>query len=314
MSETAFDFFDRVFYVSPRPFEKWYRIVSAKSDMPWSGLSHDPSVILPSVRSIIVLVKAYRPYRGFSAGEVQIDAYYPASQEAYLKAKELTNELCEQGQNALWTPSIPAKAALLRSGQARYGRNGLLSVDGIGTMICIQTVLTDYPYPNLDAEPDDQLYAGCRGCGKCAEICPGKALKGDCSVDVARCLRGQSYTEAMPEAIRPLIGASLLGCNICQINCPRNAGIEPVDVPGEVREAIRLERLLDGDGKPLSKLIGTNYARSQRMQARAALLAGNLNRRDTMDKLTELAGSHPSDLVRLYAEWSLKKLYENNGI
>ena len=299
--------FARAYCVPAEPFSLWEKEALSAPDPRWANLQADPRVIMPGARGIIVLIWAYSPYSAFPEGEPSVDAYYPASQSAHMAAKNLAQILQEQGYQADPSAPLPAKRALLRTGDARYGRCGLLALDRPGTRICIQTILTDAPFPAVDHRPENEIDPRCEGCGRCIMACPAGAILPNARVDTQKCLRAQSYTDPVPEKYRPLIGRSLLGCDICQRACARNAAVQETMPPPELIDALRLERLLRGDVKPLAAIIGSNYARPVRMQARAALIAANLGRNDLLPLLEELC-SHSFENVREHALWAVKKL------
>lgn len=299
--------FAKVFSVSAAPFLRWEQETKRTPDPRWSALQANPAFVMPGARCIVVLVWAYRPYSGFPEGEPTIDAYYPASQTAHLAAAALAELLRQSGYQADAAAPIPAKRALLRTGMARYGRNGLLSLEKHGTKICLQLILTDAPFPQTDDMPQEEIDPRCANCGLCVNTCPVGAILPGARIDPAKCLRAQSYSEPIPEQYRALIGRSVLGCDICQRVCPRNAAVETAQPPTELVEALRLEKLLAGDTKALARLIGSNYARPVRMQARAALIVANLGRKDLLPRLEELCCSK-FDHVREHAKWAVERL------
>ncbi|MBS5585084.1 MAG: hypothetical protein KHX36_02575 [Clostridiales bacterium] len=128
-----------------------------------------------------------------------------------------------------------------------------------------------------DLEPTDAAAPAARGrlsrecarCRACLRACPTGALNGDGTIQAERCLRNFSYSEPIPEGMRPLFGVSLYGCDVCQRVCPRNAGQRAVEPPEELRRALSLKALLQGEYKPLAPFIGANYARRNRVMGRA---------------------------------------------
>ena len=196
----------------------------------------------------------------------------------------------------------------MRTGEAYWGRNGLTALTGYGTRVCIQTILTSAPFPATDRTPADEIDPRCASCRACVAACPTAAHDGTGRVSVERCLRAQPYAEPVPERFRALFGASLLGCDICQRACPRNQRVSEEKPPAGLIDALRLERLLAGDVKPLAAWIGSNYARPARMQGRAALIAANLGRADTLPFLESLASGHSMEYVREHARWAIARL------
>lgn len=302
--------FSGVWCVSGERFAKWEAIVRGEPDSRWDGLSAAPQELMSGAH-VVVLLRAYTPFSPFPEGSPSLDAYYPASQSAYRASQELAAMLQNAGFHADGAPSLPAKRCLLRTGLARYGRNGLLSVEGYGTRFNLQLVLTDATFPDMNSEPEMELSARCEHCSACKNACPAGAIRPGGRIDTALCLRAQSYSEPIPPEMRAKMGRSILGCDICQRACPRNVDVGEIAPPPELIDALRLERLLAGDVKPLAAFIGTNYARPVRMQARAALIAANLGRKDLLPQLEKLCESR-FEHVREHAKWAVERLHEDH--
>jgi len=73
------------------------------------------------------------------------------------------------------TLSIPMA---MDAGLGEIGRNGLLIAPGFGPRVRISKVLTDLPLV-ADAPIEIGVRRMCEVCGKCAEVCPGKAISFD---------------------------------------------------------------------------------------------------------------------------------------
>ena len=269
-------------------------------------LVEDPQRILPGAKALLLLVWPYRPYRPRS-GQVELDAYYPASNAAHQATRALAEWIREQGYAADMRALLRLKPLSRRAGLGSPGRNSLIAVDNLGSWVSLQMILTDAPLPFDRAAPAPDLSPECAHCGACLRACPTGALDGTGRVDLTRCLRAQPEDGPIPEPLREKLGGSLLGCNLCQACCPRNRQVEPAEMPREVEDALRLPALLTDGHKALAPLIGSNFARRMRVNARAALLCANLGRRDLLPLLRPLAGSE-SDMVRQHALWAINKL------
>ena len=261
------------------------------------------SGVMPDARSLIVLFTAYRPCRPAPTGHMALSPYYPASHLAYNAARALTGYLNSLGAKAVHATSLPAKAAALRTG-GFIGENGFYYHSMLGSLVCIQTILTDVPFP-----PDaPETGGGCRHCGACRRACPSNAAG-----EANRCLR-RHLNGLVPEPLRGDV-YQLLGCEKCQTSCPLNRfePEEPVSFP--------LESLLDGSALPeLKRLVGPNMARLMRIKAQAALYAANTGQYQFMPQLAELAGceSHPkkpalfggpvTEPVATHAAWAVNRL------
>lgn len=273
-------------------FQRWRRESGENPSRHWAKLTTQ----VPGIRSLRVIIEPYAPYLPTAEG-LEISAFYVASNRLHAIA----------GKSGV---DLPIKPMLAGYGIGEYGRNGVISIPGVGTRFAAAVLGSmDAPDARWHWRDDRPLSAHCEGCGECVGACPTGALVGNGRLDVQKCLRAQAQyqTPPMPEKSRELIGAFAWGCEICQMNCPRNAGITPRSMPEALEEALQLKRLLAGDVKALGEWIGSNYARPARMQARACLVAANMNRRDLVPDIEKLSAS-PVEPVRDCAGWALKKL------
>ena len=268
------------------------------------ALTADPRGILPEARSVLLLAMPYAPYRP-RPGCAAVDAYYVASNRAHENARRLAEAIAETGAKAVMTASLRVKPLAVRAGLGRMGRNGLLAVDQLGTRVSLQVIVTDLPLETTclaDAPLDER----CVNCHACERACPARALRGDGSLDITRCVRAQPENLPLPEAMRLMTGASVLGCDLCQRSCPRNAQVGEVDEPEALAAALDLSRLLAGDWKDLIPWLGKNNARRLRLMNRAALAAANEGRTDLLPLLEALSGE-PEPLGS-HARWSAETL------
>ena len=259
-------------------------------------LSHGPenhvalADLLPGARSLIVLFMAYKPIRPAPAGHMPLSPYYAASHLSYLAARELNEYIQGLGFHSAHLPSLPAKAAALRTG-GFLGDNGFYYHPVLGSLVCIQTLLTD-----AELAPDQpEAGAGCLHCGTCASGCPSGApgQNGSC---LRRHMNGQ-----VPEPLRGDV-YQLLGCEKCQTACPLNDSetAEPFSFP--------LETLLDGSAMPeLKKLAGPNMARPMRVASQAALYAAATGQSRVVPQLIVLAQSG-TEPAATHAAWALETL------
>lgn len=111
------------------------------------------------------------------------------------------------------------RAIAQRSGLGWYGKNTNILTKGWGSWLFLAEVVT-----SLELAPDAPLAANCGQCEVCLHACPTNAFVAPYVLDNRRCI---SYLTielrgSIPMELRPLIGAHIFGCDICQQVCPVN--------------------------------------------------------------------------------------------
>jgi len=113
----------------------------------------------------------------------------------------------------------------VRSGLARYGRNNITYVPGLGSFHMLVSYYSSLPCEREDwVEP--QLLERCESCTACRRACPTEAIAEDrFVVRQDRCITfysGYSGPQEHPEWLDPSWIECLIGCRRCQIVCPEN--------------------------------------------------------------------------------------------
>ncbi len=219
-------------------------------------------------------------------------------------------------QYRAFTDSAPVLEAELaaRSGQGWRGKHTLVLNREAGSMFFLGEIFLNIALPA--SEPTS---AHCGQCTACIDVCPTQAIVAPGVVDARRCISYLTIEHAGPidEALRPLMGNHIYGCDDCQLICPWNKFAQTSSLPdfdartGLVGQDIaRLlawtedEFLRNTEGSPIRRI---GYARWVR---NLAVAAGNALRQGADARLTQSLQAHlthESDVVRECVQWALKQ-------
>lgn len=304
-----------------RPFDGWRQAVEvrkmmdSKVERAVSRLIPYPEDLMSEARAIVVAVHPYLPYvEEFPEGVGRYSAHYVEYPRARKAVEELAGIINQWGYRAVVEPPLPAKAAAYRAGVGTFGKNGLIYVEGFGSWVTLHLILTDAPLP-CDSQSQD--LSVCGECKRCIDACPTRAIAEDGVVLPSRCLRTYMLTsEFVPVDIREKLGTRLVGCDVCQKVCPRNLKVTRLArLPKE--EHLQpfgiytlLKAVLENNREAIetvASLIGSNYARPQRLLSSAIIAAGNLGQPKFVLLLVKTL-KHPHPPIRAYSAWALGKI------
>lgn len=240
--------------------------------------------------SVIVLFCRYFAAPAAPKGNMALSPYYVASNRGYMAAKKLAAYMVSLGANAQHNTQINPKTYALKHG-GHIGKNGFYYHGELGSLVNLQTIVTDCVTP----DPDAQSSSACSNCGACFDACPSGGVG-----DMQNCLRYHSNS-LIPQHLRGDL-YQLLGCEKCQTACPQNST--------ETRETpfFRTDELVAGmHTKELKALAGSNMARANRVSSQAALYAGSTGQTSLIAALEKLAETALSP-TREHSLWAAKLL------
>jgi len=212
------------------------------------------------------------------------------------------------------------RAWAARAGLGFVGKNGLLIVPGVGSLVLLGEVVT-----TLEVEPDSPIPERCGACTRCLDACPTGAFARPFVLDARLCIAYLTIENRgpIPTELRPAVGARLFGCDECQTVCPFNARartpllphrpVDPRFLPeprwGELDMAALLSLDEAGfaalrEGSPVGR------ARLEGLARNAAVVMGNARDERHRSALVRAKEGHPSEIVREAATWALAQLDE----
>lgn len=201
----------------------------------------------------------------------------------------------------------------------------LIDRDG-GSWFFLGEIYIDLPLP-----ADPPASAHCGTCVRCIDICPTQAIIAPHRLDARRCISYLTieHEGAIDEALRPLIGNRIFGCDDCQLICPWNKFAKRSDEPdfrarNRLDEATLAELFAWSEADFLLRTEGSAIRRSgyARWLRNIAVALGNApttdetvaalqSRRDidatAFGSLEVEAAGDAAALVREHVQWALQR-------
>lgn len=170
-------------------------------------------------------------------------------------------------------------------------------------------------YCDLPLANDPPQANHCGSCQACLDHCPTGAIIAPYQVDARRCI---SYLTielagAIPEALRPLLGNRIYGCDDCQTCCPWNRFArlgDPEFAPRLQLDASDLCALFAwSEAEFNSRLAGNPIRRigHERWLRNIAVALGNAPASPQRTAALLARAEHPSALVREHVAWALAR-------
>ncbi len=222
----------------------------------------------------------------------------------------------------VFTDSAPVleKPLAEKAGIGWIGKHSNVLQEKTGSWFFLGEIFTNLPLP-----VDKPSVNHCGNCNKCITACPTQAIVKPYVVDSRLCISYLTIEshKSIPEALRPLMGNRIYGCDDCQLFCPWNRFSQQTIesdyfARGDLASPELIELFLWTEEEFLKKTEGTAIRRigHESWLRNIAVALGNylsnnsnLNNRDkeTVINALKFRLQYPSELVKEHVEWALKQ-------
>jgi epoxyqueuosine reductase len=285
-----------------------------------------PAELEPGTLSVISARMDYLPQTGRDPWQVLQDdslAYvsrYALGRDYHKLMRKRLQQLAHRIGEAIgrfgyrvFVDSAPVmeKPLAQKAGLGWVGKHSNLLHREAGSWFFLGEIYTDLPLP-----PDSPVSAHCGSCRACIDVCPTAAIVEPYVVDARRCISYLTieHKGTIPEALRPLLGNRIYGCDDCQLICPWNRfarySAEPDFSPRHRLEAPDLLALFAWDetqflrnleGSPIRRIGHEAWLRN------IAVALGNAAHSDTIVAALQQRLGHPSPVVQEHVRWALAR-------
>lgn len=191
----------------------------------------DPRVLWPEARSAAVLAMNYGPdsdpldnLAKPDVGNISVYARHRDYHEIIKgRLKEVAGLLArETGADVkvfVDTAPLMEKPLAALAGVGWQGKHTNLVSRDFGSWLFLGVILSAAELP-----PDEPSTDRCGACRRCLDACPTGAFPAPYQIDARRCISYLTIEHAgpIPEALRPLMGNRIYGCDDCLAVCPWN--------------------------------------------------------------------------------------------
>jgi epoxyqueuosine reductase len=203
------------------------------------------------------------------------------------------------------------RALARNAGLGWIGKHTCLIDRGGGSWFFLGEIYIDLPLP-----VDPPASAHCGTCTRCIDICPTQAIVAPYRLDARRCIAYLTieHEGAIDEALRPLIGNRIFGCDDCQLVCPWNKFAKTTDEPDfRARNHLDTATLADlfawDEDEFLQRTEGSPIRRSghARWLRNLAIALGNAPTSPEVVAALHSRRGIDDAMVREHVEWALRR-------
>nr|HMN57227.1 tRNA epoxyqueuosine(34) reductase QueG [Ottowia sp.] len=206
-----------------------------------------------------------------------------------------------------------------RSGLGWRGKHTLVLTREAGSMFFLGELFVDLALP-----PTPAVEAHCGSCSACIDACPTGAIVAPGRVDARRCISYLTieHDGAIDEALRPLMGNHVYGCDDCQTVCPWNKYAQRSELPDfDARQGLSGATLIEllawtedeflrrTEGGPIRRIGHERWLRNvaTAMGNAIAALPAHDPQVAALRAALQARADHPSAMVREHVRWALQR-------
>ncbi|WP_330926746.1 tRNA epoxyqueuosine(34) reductase QueG [Candidatus Sororendozoicomonas aggregata] len=206
-----------------------------------------------------------------------------------------------------------------QAGLGWMGKHTLIINPKAGSFFFLGELFTNIPLP-IDT-PFAKTHCG--SCSACLDKCPTQAIVAPYKVDARRCISYLTIENSgpIPEALRPLMGNRVFGCDDCQLVCPWNKFSKPTGEddfqPRHKLDATDLAVLfLWTEEEFLTNTAGSAIRRAgfECWLRNLAVGLGNAPSTEAVLSALNARVDYPSDMVREHVQWALRQHQQSDKV
>jgi len=290
-------------------------------DARYAETATDPPALLAGARSVVCVAVPFAhpaPHRREPAtGRV---SNYAWAADYHPRLREILRGVARALDAAAGAPvtriacdtaPLAERAFAARAGLGWIGKHTNLIAPELGSFVFLGEVIT-----TLDLAAEAPSKKTCGSCARCVAACPTGALRGDYTIDAARCISDLTQrTGAIPRELRTLVGDWIWGCDLCQLVCPptrRARGAADVayapDREGAFPPLIELLRMRSSQFRRRYRRTAMGWRGAAVLRRNAAVALGNALDRSAVPALTEALETDPHPMVRGHVAWALGRI------
>jgi len=288
----------------------------------YAAKASDPQAILAGARSVVCVAVSYAhappsgraPLSGRVSNYAWSADYHARMQATLARIARALDQLAGEPVTRVVCDTAPLgeRALAARAGLGWVGKHTNLISPALGSFVFLGEIVT-----TLELPPDAPLRKTCGACTRCVDVCPTGALRGDYTIDAARCIADLTQrTDAVPRELRSLIGDWVWGCDLCQLVCPPtrrararpDAAFAPAGAGSAFPDLIALLGLRSAQYKRHFRRTAMGWRGAAVLRRNAALALGNSLDRAAVPALESTLRADTHALVRGHAAWALGKI------